>query len=254
MIALPRYAELVKTMTIKEFKLRYRNSALGFAWSLLNPLAMMVILTLVFSTLLRGGIDNFPVFLLPVLLVWRFFSIGTSMALWSIIGNASLVTKVYFPRWLLVLSSNLANLIGSTLEFVALLPLLLALGMRMSWILAFLPAVLAIEFVLIAGASLPLAALNVYYRDVNQVWDIALQAGFFLCPIIYSASLIPARYALLYSLNPMTRIIESVRKIFYHDTLPASYDLLVPLLAGLTLLVFGYTIFVKLEPRFAEEI
>ena len=227
---MPRYTELVKSMTIKEFKLRYRNSLLGFVWSLLNPLAMMVIMTLVFSTLLRGGIDNFPVFLLPVLLVWRFFSIGTSMALWSIIGNAPLVTKVYFPRWLLVLSSNLANLVGSTLEFVALLPLLLALGMRVSWVLILLPVVLAIEFVLIAGASLPLAALNVYYRDINQIWEIALQAGFFLCPIIYSASLIPARYALFYSLNPMTRIIESVRKIFYHDTLPAAYDLLVPLL------------------------
>jgi len=251
---MPRYTELVKSMTIKEFKLRYRNSLLGFVWSLLNPLAMMVIMTLVFSTLLRGGIDNFPVFLLPVLLVWRFFSIGTSMALWSIIGNAPLVTKVYFPRWLLVLSSNLANLVGSTLEFVALLPLLLALGMRVSWVLILLPVVLAIEFVLIAGASLPLAALNVYYRDINQIWEIALQAGFFLCPIIYSASLIPARYALFYSLNPMTRIIESIRKIFYHDTPPAAYDLLIPLLGGLILLTFGYVIFLKLEPRFAEEI
>lgn len=254
MIALPRYTELVKTMTIKEFKLRYRNSVLGFLWSLLNPLAMMVILTLVFSTLLRGGIENFPVFILPALLVWRFFSIGTSMALWSVIGNASLVTNVYFPRWLLVLSSNLANLVGSTLEFLALLPLLFALGMKVSWLAAFLPAILIIEFVLIAGASLPLAALNVYYRDINQIWEIALQAGFFLCPIIYSASLIPSSYALLYSLNPMTRIIESVRKIFYYGALPAAYDLMVPLLSGLVLMMFGYAIFIKLEPRFAEEI
>lgn len=251
---MPRYTELVKNLTIKEFKLRYRNSFLGFVWSLLNPLAMMAILTLVFSTLLRAGIENFPVFLLPALLVWRFFSIGTSMALWSIIGNASLVTKVYFPRWLLVLSSNLANLVGSTLEFLALLPLLLALGMKVSWLVMLLPVVLAIEFVLIVGASLSLGALNVYYRDVNQVWDIALQAGFFLCPIIYSASLIPSRYAFLYSLNPITRIIESVRRIFYHGALPTAWDLLIPLLSGLILLAIGYAVFLKLEPRFAEEI
>jgi len=249
-----QYAELIRSMTAKEFKLRYRNSVLGFLWSLLNPLAMMVILTLVFSTLLRGGIENFPVFLLPALLVWRFFSIGTSMALWSIIGNASLVTKVYFPRWLLVFSSNLANLVGSTLEFLALMPILLVLGMKVSWLVALLPAVLAIEFVFITGASLPLAALNVYYRDINQIWEIALQAGFFFCPIIYSARLIPGSYALLYSLNPMTRIIESARKIFYYGTLPAAYDLLVPLLGGLILMVFGYAIFIKLEPKFAEEI
>jgi lipopolysaccharide transport system permease protein len=249
-----RYGELVKNMTVKEFKLRYRNSALGFLWSLLNPVAMMVILTVVFSTLLRSGIENFSVFLLPALLVWRFFSIGTSMALWSIIGNASLVTKVYFPRWLLVLSSNLANLMGSTLEFLVLLPLLLALGMKVSWLVLLLPVVLAIEFVLIAGASLPLAALNVYYRDINQVWDIALQAGFFLCPIIYSAGLVPARYAILYSLNPMTRIIESIRKIFYYGTLPTAWDLLIPLVGGLILLMLGYSVFLKLEPKFAEEI
>jgi lipopolysaccharide transport system permease protein len=215
---------------------------------------MMGILTLVFSALVRVGIENFPLFLLPALLAWRFFSIGTSMSLWSIVGNSSLVTKVYFPRWLLVLSSNLANLMGSTLEFLVLLPLLLALGMKVSWLVLLLPVVLAIEFVLIAGASLPLAALNVYYRDVNQVWDIALQAGFFLCPIIYSAGLVPSRYAILYSLNPMTRIIESIRKIFYYGVLPTAWDLLIPLVGGLVLLMLGYAVFVKLEPRFAEEI
>ncbi len=156
-----KYAELIRNLTVKEFKLRYRNSTLGFFWSLLNPLAMMSILTLVFSTLLRSDIGNFPVFLLPALLVWRFFSISTSMALWSIVANAPLVTKVYFPRFLLVLSSNLANLIGSSLEFLVLFPLLLALGMRLSWLLLLVPVILAVEFILIAGASLPLAALNV---------------------------------------------------------------------------------------------
>jgi len=105
-----QYNELVRNLTIKEFKLRYRNSVLGFVWSLLNPLAMIIILTLVFSTLLKSGIENFPVFLLTALLAWRFFSISTSMSLSSIIGNSPLVTKIYFPRWLLVLSSNLASL------------------------------------------------------------------------------------------------------------------------------------------------
>lgn len=249
-----RYVELIKNLTVKEFKLRYRNSVLGFVWSLLNPLAMLLILMLVFSTLLRSSIENFPLFILPALLVWRFFSIGTSMSLWSVIGNAPLVTKVYFPRWMLVVSSNLANLIGSTLEFLVLFPLLVAFGMRLSALILFLPAILAVEFILIGGASLPLAALNVYYRDIYQIWEIALQAGFFLCPILYSSNLIPSRYLTLYSLNPMTGIIESVRKILYHGTLPSIWDLLTPLLGGLLLLIVGYWIFMRLEPRFAEEI
>ena len=248
------YCELVRNLTIKEFKLRYRNSVLGFLWSLLNPLAMMAILTLVFSTLLKFGIENFPVFLLPALLAWRFFSISTSMSLWSIIGNSPLVTKVFFPRWLLVLSSNLANLIGSSLEFAASLPLLILLGMRLAYITLLLPILLMIEFLLIVGVSLPLAALNVYYRDINQIWDIALQAGFFLTPIIYSITLIPSRYAFFYSLNPITRVIESIRKILYHNALPNIGDLTIPIVGGLLLLLVGFAVFHRLEPRFAEEI
>ncbi len=147
------YTELIKNLAIKEFKLRYRNSVLGFFWSLLNPLAMMVILSLVFSVLIKSGIDNFPVFLLPALLVWRFFSIGTTMSLGSILGNAPLVTKVYFPRYLLVLSSNLANLIGSTLEFAVLLPLLFFLGMNLSYLIFIVPVILILEFILIMGVS-----------------------------------------------------------------------------------------------------
>jgi len=249
-----QYGELVRNLTVKEFKLRYRNSVLGFFWSLLNPLAMMVILTLVFSTLLRAGIENFPVFVLTALLPWRFFSISTSMSLSSIIGNQPLVTKIYFPRWLLVLSSNLANLIGSSLEFAALLPLLIFLGMKITYLALLLPLILVLEFILIIGVSLILAPLNVYYRDVNEIWGITLQAGFFLCPIIYSISLIPERYTLAYSLNPMTRIIEAIRKILYYNTLPALDDVIIALASGLLLLLIGYLVFRRLEPRFAEEI
>ena len=251
---MPDYSELVKNLTVKEFKLRYRNSFLGFLWSLLNPLCMLIILSLVFSTLLRSGISNFPVFLLPALLCWRFFSISTSMSLSSVIGNAPLVTKVYFPRWLLILSSNIANLIGSSLEFAALFPLLVILGMRITFLILLLPVILAFEFLLIVGVSLILASLNVYYRDFNQIWDITLQIGFFLCPIIYSMNLIPERYLLAYSLNPMTQIIESVRKILYYNTLPILTDLVIVLASGVLLLFIGYLIYRRLEPGFAEEI
>jgi len=251
---MPPYWELVRALTIKDFKLRYRNSALGFAWSLLNPLAMMAILTIVFSTLLRSGIENFPLFLLPALLAWRFFSIGTSMALWSVVGNAPLVSKVYFPRWLLILSSNLANLLGSSLEFLALLPLMALLGMRPSPSALLLPLILALEFLLIFAISLPLSALNVYYRDVYQVWDIALQAGFFLTPIFYSADLIPGKYRGLYMLNPMARIVQCARKILYLGIPPEPADLGIPLLGALILLALGAIAFSRLEPRFAEEV
>ena len=248
------YGELIRNLTIKEFKLRYRTSILGFIWSLLNPLAMMIILTLVFSTLLRSGIEKFPIFVLTALLAWRFFSISTTMSTGSIISNAALVTKIYFPRWLLILSSNLANFLGSSLEFIVLFPLLIFLGMKLTFFMFLLPVILIIEFILIMGISMPLSALNVYYRDVSQVWEITLLSGFFICPIIYDINLVPEKYIFLYSLNPMTRIIVSIRKILYYNTLPTIGDIVIPLLGGLLLLFIGYFIFRKLEPRFAEEI
>ncbi len=248
------YSELVKNLTVKEFKLRYRNSFLGFFWSLLNPLSMMIILTLVFSTLLRSGIENFPVFILPALLSWRFFSISTSMSLFSIIGNAPLVKKIYFPRWFLILSSNLANLIGTSLEFAVLFPLLIFLGMNVTYLVLLLPLILAFQFILIIGISLVLASLNVYYRDFNQIWEILLQIGFFLCPILYSMSLIPERYLLAYSLNPMTRVIESIRKILYYNTVPILTDFMIIIVSSIIFLVAGYMVYHRLEPRFAEEI
>jgi lipopolysaccharide transport system permease protein len=249
-----RYKDLVRNLTIKDFRLRYRNSVLGFLWSLLNPLAMMVVLTIFYSFLFRSSIPNFPLFVLPALLAWRFFAVGTSTSLESIAGNSSLITKVYFPRWLLVLSSNLANLIGSSLEFLALFPLMIALGAKLSALIFLLPVILLLELLLISGISLVLSSVNVYYRDFSQVWEIFLQAAFFLTPIFYSESVIPQSYQIFYSLNPVARIIESFRKIIYFGTVPTGFDFLIVLGAGLLTLLVGSVVFQSLEGTFAERV
>ena len=131
MNGLRRYLDIVIVLAKNDFKLRYRNSVLGFLWSLLNPLAYMVILTVVFALLLRSTIPNFPAFILMALLIWRYFQIATSGSLNSIVGNPSLVTSVYIPRILIVLSNNLANLFGASLEFIVFLPLLIFLGVHL---------------------------------------------------------------------------------------------------------------------------
>jgi len=244
--------ELIWILVKKDFKIRYRNSALGFLWSLLNPLSMMVILTLVFSFLLKSGIQNFPVFVLAALLPWRFFSIGTMQSTGSIAGNASLVKKVYLPRHILVLTNNLASFVSFLIEFAALLPVMIALGMNVTLHILLLPAVMIIEFLLVLGISLALAALNVFYRDFYQIWEIALQLGFFLSPVFYDPNIIPERYRPYYSLNPMTRIVESTRKILLYNTIPAIFDLAVPAVAALIFLVLGFLTFQAFESRFAE--
>ena len=248
------YFDVVTVLAQKDFKIRYRNSALGFLWSLLNPLAYMVILTLVFSVLLHVNIPNFAAWLLLGILVWRFFSIGTNQSLDTIVGNPSLVNKVYFPRYLIVLSNNLGNLLGAGLEFIALLPLIILLGINLAPIILLFPMVLALEFVLVFGLSLLLSSLNLKYRDFHQIWDITLQLGFFLSPIVYDTSLIPTRFRFLYSLNPVTRLIEFMRDIFLRSRLPQLSDAIIMLSGILLLLALGFLIFRHYEPRFAEEL
>jgi lipopolysaccharide transport system permease protein len=214
----------------------------------------MAILTLVFSFMLRMSIQNFAAWMLIALLVWRFFQVGTSQGLMSIVSNPSLVDKVYLPRYLIVLSNNLANFVGSSLEFLVLLPLLVWLGVGLTAYAFMLPLLLALEFLLVFAISLWLSALNMKYRDFYQLWDIALQLGFFLTPIVYSASLIPARFQLIYSLNPVTRLIEVERGIFLEQQLPTVFDMTVILASILFLLALGLLIFLRLEKRFAEEL
>jgi lipopolysaccharide transport system permease protein len=139
------------------------------------------------------------------------------------------------------------------MEFVALLPIMIFLGMKLTPYVLLLPLVMIIEFIMVLGISLALGALNVFYRDFYQIWEIVLQLGFFLSPIFYDPNIIPERYRFYYSLNPMTRIIESTREILFYNTLPTAFDLATPLLASLVLLAIGYLIFRRLEPRFAEE-
>ena len=158
-------------------------------------------------------------------------------------GNPSLVSSVYIPRTLIVLSSNLANLFGSSIEFIVLLPLLFILGVHPDIHALFLPAIVLMEFVLIFAVSLLLASLNLKYRDVSQIWDIALQLGFFLSPIVYDESSVPSRYKFLYSLNPITRLIEATRGLFLQQQLPNIYDLfLIVSVTGL-ILIAGLAVF-----------
>jgi lipopolysaccharide transport system permease protein len=251
---LQHYFDIVITLARKDFKLRYRNSVLGFLWSLLNPLAYMVILTAVFGTLLHSSIPNYPGWILLALLVWRFFSVGTNSSLNAIVGNPSFVTKVRLPRFLIVLSTNVASLIGSSLEFIALLPVLIFLGVKITSLVLLLPVIIVMEFALIFGISLGLAALNTRYRDFNQIWDIALQLGFFLSPIVYDANLIPSTYKLVYFLNPITRLIDATRDIFLYGVPPYPTDYAVTLAACVILIFAGYVIFKSSERRFAEEL
>jgi len=249
-----KYRELIKILTISDLKVKYQSSALGFAWSLLNPLLMMLVLYLVFNNVFKSNQENYALYLLIGIVSWRFMANGTSSAMGAIVGKPSLVTKIYIPRQILVLSTVLSSFISSLLEFLVLLILLLAFGVKISANVLFFPAVHMIYFVMVYGISLALASLYVYYRDLNQIWEVLLQLGFFVSPVCYSISIVPENYIFYYMLNPVTLVMQIYRKTLLYGESPTSASLIYILLAAGILLIIGGAIFKRLERRFAEEL
>ena len=172
------YRELLKNLTITDLKLRYQNTALGFLWSLLSPLFMALVLFLVFRYLWHQE-PNFAAYLLVGLMSWRFFAVSTGSAVYSIVGRASLVTKVYIPRKILVLSNSLADLFSSLIEFIIIIPLIYLVTGQLPFTIIFFPLVFVIYFWFVYGASLFLASLFVSFRDVNQIWEVLSSILFF---------------------------------------------------------------------------
>ena len=197
-----RYRELIWALALKELKIRYKRSVLGFLWALLNPALMMAVLTVVFSTILRFGISHYAIFLLSVLLPWTFFSQSLSYAVESIVGNGELIKKVSVPKLVFPVAAVVSNIINLLLSLIPMA--LLVLGMRhpfySTWLYLPVPIMALIIFTL--GATFFFAAANVYYRDIAHVLQVVLSAWFYFTPIIYALDFIPPNRQWLFRAEP----------------------------------------------------
>jgi len=248
-----QYRELVWNLTVVDLKNRYQNTALGFFWSLLSPLLLALVLYFIFSHLF-GREENFAINLLVGIMAWRFFANGTTSSLGAIVGKPSLVTKVYIPRQILVLSNTLANIISSLLEFVVLLPIILVLLGYLPVTVLLFPLIHIIYFWFIYGAGLLLSSLFVYFRDLNQIWEVVTQVLFFCSPIIYPLSIVPDYLMPYYLLNPVTMFIGMYRDVMIAGDLPSLYSVAVVIGFAIAAYLVGSLAFSKLQRRFAEEI
>jgi lipopolysaccharide transport system permease protein len=249
------YKDVISNLVSADLKSRYRNSSLGFLWSLLNPLLMSAVLIFVFIHVFRFQIDNYPLYVLTGVIAWRFFAF-TSGTMKSIVSSPSLVSKVYFPREILVVSSCLSALVTACLEFSVLVIFSFFLGGTLSpWILL-VPAFLAIQFFLVLGISLALSSLFVYYRDLQHIWEILLQVGFYAAPIIYPSTLIPqsSPYYWVILANPMSHFVITYRHLIISGDAPALGSLIGIAFFTSACMLAGWLIFRRLEPRFAEEL
>jgi len=254
------YHELIFSLTKKELKVKYRGSFLGFFWSLINPLLTMLVYTFVFSFVMRLGVKDYAVFLISALLSWNFLANSISYGANCIVANSNLVNKIYFPREIIPLSVVFANLFNFLLELVSLLIVLIFLGYKFYIFLYWFPVLIIAEFFLVAGLTLLVSALNVFFRDLSHLINIIIMVWFFGTPIIYPLNLVPPKFQVILRFNPMTTITSMYRNMFYHVKYPDGILwpnwFMVVTNIGLILLIFfiGYFVFKKLEPRFAEEI
>jgi lipopolysaccharide transport system permease protein len=247
------YRELVAFLALRDLKVRYKQAAFGVAWAGLQPLAGLVVFTLVFHKLARVPSDGipYPTFAFLGFSVWSYLSATLNSAITSLVGNAPLITKVYFPRLAAPLATLLPGLVDLSIAFGLLTALMLWYRVVPGPALLALPACVAALIAVALGAGLLLTTLNVRYRDIRQVSGLVIQLWFFASPVAYPSSLVHEGWRWLYAVNPMVGIVDAFRWSVLRGPAPGAADL-VSLASGALLLLAGVACFQRGERRFAD--
>lgn len=252
--ALWRYRELLRNLVARDLRVKYKGSTLGFAWSLLHPLAIAAVYTVAFKYVLRAGGEHFPVFLLSGLLPWMFLTSALGTATGTIGDNGGLVRKVAFPRAILPIAAVTAQLVQFALMSLTILPIALVTGVGLSpAFVSFLPLAL-LQFLFTAGLALGLSTAYVYFRDTRHLLDVGLQIWFWLTPVVYSISKVPTEFRPYFRLNPMTWFVTAYQNVMLEKTFPSIAALGTLAVIAITTVVAGLAIFSRFERRFAEMI
>jgi lipopolysaccharide transport system permease protein len=250
-----RYRELLYFLTLRDVKLRYKQTLLGAAWAIIQPLCAMLLFTLVFSRLARLPSDNipYPLFAYAGLVPWTFFANAITNAANSLVGSTSLVTKVYFPRMIIPAAPVLAGLVDLGMALLLLVPLLIYYQITLTWQLLFLPLFICLGTLLALGVGMLLAALNVKYRDIRYALPFVVQLWLFGSPVIYPLSISPPKWKWIFTLNPMTGIIEGTRSSLFGR--PFDWTAIgISLLVALFVIAVAAYFFRRVEDGFADVI
>jgi ABC-type polysaccharide/polyol phosphate export permease len=263
------YRDLLYNLVARNLKVRYKNSLLGILWSLLNPLLMMLVFTFVFKVLSGSSeLQAYPAFILSGLLAWNLFQASVMGAIGSIVGNAHLIKKVFFPREVLPIAVVLSNLVNYLLALPVYFILATVLGRAPTAWAVLLPAVILVQLIFTLGISFILATVNVFYRDTQIVMEVVMLAWFFMSPVFYSITEVAPQGAHIAGLalssfdvqrwfrilNPMASIIASYRDILYWGAQPGLDFFMRTAATALFFLIVGYLIFLRYCPVFGEEI
>ena len=248
------YREMIISLVKKDLRGRYKGSILGFLWTFLNPLLQLAIYTIVFSTILKSGIDKFYLFLFVALIPWLFFSSTLITGSTSILWSKEMVKKIYFPREVLPIANVTSSFVNMLFCFVIIFIVIFISGIGFNInALLYLPIIMIVEYILTLGIAMITSALTVYFLDLEYILNIISMAWMYLTPIMYDISMVPEEYQVLFNLNPMTPIIIAYRDILYYKTVPQLGTLTHAFVLGIIIFIIGWILFSKLQRRFVEE-
>jgi lipopolysaccharide transport system permease protein len=252
-----RYRELFYILTWRDIKVRYKQTVIGAAWSIIRPVLTMIVFTVIFSKVARlptEGHAPYPIMVFAAMLPWQFFANSLSESSNSLVGNANLISKIYFPRLIIPASSVITSFVDFLISFGILIMMMLGYRYMPDWKIILLPLFLVLAFLSAFGVGLLLTALNVKYRDFRYIIPFVVQFGLYISPVGFSSSIVPQKWRLLYSLNPMVGVIDGFRWSILGEK-----DIYLPgfiLSTGVTVLflVLGLWYFRKTEKNFADHI
>jgi lipopolysaccharide transport system permease protein len=246
--------DLLRELVVRDLRLRYRGSYLGAAWTLLNPLAELAVLLFIFGVVVPLNIPNYGAFLFTGLLVYGWFQTSLGVATVVIVNNRELIKRPGFPVRILPVVTVASTLVHFFLALPVLLMLLLWSGIHVTAAALMLPVLIAIQFLFTLSLSYPLAAIHVWFRDTQYFLKVALQLLFYLTPVFYDSTTIPAKYLFLYRLNPMAPLVDGYRDVLLRGRVPPLSPLAVITAIATALLFVGLTFFTRTSHRFSDEL
>lgn len=247
---LRRYIPLIRELVSRDLKVKYRRSFLGYLWSLLNPLMMMTIMTVIFSYMFRFNIPNYPLYLICGQTLWTFFNESTNMSMYSIIQNAALIKKVYIPKFIFPISRVISSFVTMSFSLVAILIVMIFTKAPFHLTILLFPIPLFFLLLFAAGVGMVLSALSVYFRDITHLYGVVTLGWMYMTPIFYPIDALPAKIAAIIKLNPMYSYITFFREIVLYGSIPAASIWLMCCLMSIAAIGIGTLVFRKLQRNF----
>lgn len=245
-----KYKELLKQLIGRDLKVKYRRSVLGYLWSLLNPLLMMIVISAVFSYMFRFDIENYPIYLLTGQIFYQFFSESTNMAMGSIINNGALIKKVYVPKYIFPVSRVLSSFVTMLFSMVAILIVVIVMHVKLTWTILLTPLPLLFILCFSMGIGMIMAVLSVYFRDVVHLYGVVLTVWMYITPIFYPFSALPIEVQSVLKWNPLYQIITCFRTILLDGQLPTVENLMICSAWCVISLLSGFWLFKKKQSNF----